>query len=205
MGAGESFSFEALSSEKSIDQIYPGEVQYVRKDSVVFLPNSNQNGVYKPYILTAMPVPNEVEDWIAVGRTEDGGYVLDLHFFDVAGEGKFVDRSDLDSSLGYVEPVAYAMSNNDVRIDADVRMYGDKEAQPDLKTVMHIVENHNNMLLEQERREQEREEWNRQVERMGRAALAIVSFLPMPQPLGMGVNFAANTVVYLATSALTSK
>lgn len=205
MDAGESFGFEAMSSKKAINQLASGEISYVRSDSVVFVPDRFEDGVYKPFVLSAMPIPDDCVDWIAVSRTVNGGYLLDMHLFDIARDGKFVDEADVLSTLGHAEPAAYCLVNSDKDVDGDIRFYGDDEAYDELQALVNRVEDDNHQLVLAEQKKREAEERNKQIQKIGRGVLAVVSFLPLPQPLHMGVNFVANSAYYLANSMLTSK
>jgi hypothetical protein len=66
------------------------------------------------------------------------------------------------------------------------------------------VDSENARLAAEELERRQKENRDKQIRKIGRQVTAIVSVLPLPQPLGMGVNFAAHVFAYTATSLLTS-
>lgn len=202
MNGNLSFGYEALSSEGSIEQIEENQTRYIKKDSVLFVP-SHDEGEYTPVILTALPVPADAPDWVAVRRDGDD-YVLDLHLFDVAEDGRFCDLGEISSYMKPVVPRAYAMrdyASSDV--DA-VALYGNAEYWGDLEGLVGDVDSENARLAAEELERRQKENRDKQIRKIGRQVTAIVSVLPLPQPLGMGVNFAAHVFAYTATSLLAS-
>lgn len=203
MNGNLSFGYEALSSEGSIEQINENETHYIKKDSVLFV-SAGEDGEFMPVILTALPVPTEAPDWVAVRRSGDD-YLLDLHLFDVAEEGRFGDLGDVSSFMKPVVPRAYAMCDYQADSVGAVSLYGSAENWGELEELIGDIDSENARLINVEREREKREERNRQVRKIGKQVTAIVSILPLPQPLGMGVNVAAQIISFTATSLLTSE